>query len=184
MTRVLNIGSLNIDHVYSVAHLARPGETIHCREYHQFCGGKGLNQSVALAQAGADTFHAGQFLKARLEAAGVNTGWIETVPDIASGHAVIQVDQEGQNSITIYGGANQTFTEQDVNRILSAFSAGDILLLQNEVNCLPQMIRQAREKEMVVFFNPADSLRQRTYRGAARRHGRLAPAGGGHLHHQ
>jgi ribokinase len=161
VTKVLNIGSLNIDYVYSVQHLVRPGETITCKEYRQFCGGKGLNQSIALAQAGAQTFHAGKiggeglFLKKRLETAGVNTDFVETVPAGASGHAIIQVDENGQNSIMLYGGANQKFSKADVAKILGAFSAGDVLLLQNEVNQIAEMIRQARQKGMIVFYNPA-----------------------------
>ena len=161
MTKVLNIGSLNIDYVYSVQHLVQPGETIICKEYHQFCGGKGLNQSIALVLAGAETFHAGKigsegsFLKERLKAVGVNTDYIETVPDEATGHTIIQVDENGQNSITLYGGANQKFSKEDVAKILVAFSAGDYLLLQNEVNQIPEMIQQARQKDMIVIYNPA-----------------------------
>jgi ribokinase len=161
VTKVLNIGSLNIDYVYSVPHLVRPGETIICKDYRQFCGGKGLNQSVALALAGSETFHAGRigsegsFLKERLKAAGVNTDYIETIPDEVNGHTIIQVDENGQNSITLYGGANQKFSKADVAKILSTFSAGDYLLLQNEVNQIPEMIHQARQKDMIVFYNPA-----------------------------
>ena len=57
--RILNFGSLNIDKVYNVKDFVRPGETVLALEYQEFPGGKGLNQSVALAKAGAETYHAG-----------------------------------------------------------------------------------------------------------------------------
>ena len=57
--KLLNFGSLNLDFVYQVDHFVRPGETIASLGYQQFCGGKGLNQSIALAKAGAPVWHAG-----------------------------------------------------------------------------------------------------------------------------
>ena len=58
--KVINFGSLNFDHVYEVEHFVQPGETITAKNYHRLCGGKGLNQSIALARAGAPVFHAGK----------------------------------------------------------------------------------------------------------------------------
>ena len=75
---VLNFGSLNIDHVYQVPHFVAPKETLSCMDYAQFAGGKGLNQSVALARAGVRTAHAGKigadgaFLEETLKLAGVD----------------------------------------------------------------------------------------------------------------
>ena len=57
--KILNFGSLNLDYVYDVDHFVRKGETIASREMRIFCGGKGLNQSVALSKAGAQVYHAG-----------------------------------------------------------------------------------------------------------------------------
>ena len=57
--KVLNFGSLNLDHVYQVEHFVAPGETLSAGSQTVNCGGKGLNQSVALARAGARVFHAG-----------------------------------------------------------------------------------------------------------------------------
>ena len=59
MNKILNFGSLNIDYVYDVEHFVRPGETIQSKNLEVHCGGKGLNQSIALAKAGADVYHAG-----------------------------------------------------------------------------------------------------------------------------
>ena len=139
--RILNYGSLNIDHVYGVHHFVRPGETIGSTSYTRFCGGKGLNQSVALARAGAEVWHAGKigaegkFLKERLLADGVNVDFVEEVA-APTGHAVIQVDSNGENAIVIHGGANRAITRRDAERVLANFSPKDLLLLQNEISAI------------------------------------------------
>jgi ribokinase len=159
--KILNFGSLNIDHVYGVEHFVRPGETIQCENYNQYCGGKGLNQSIALALSGSKAYHAGKtgnnggFLIERLKMAGVNTDFVYMDNECATGHAVIQVDKSGQNSIMIWGGANRNLTKQETAKILDHFSADDCLLLQNEINRIPEIIHRAREKNMTIFFNPA-----------------------------
>jgi ribokinase len=125
------------------------------------CGGKGLNQSVALAHAGANVFHAGKVgrdgraLLACLNSAGVNTSFVEENRDVPSGHAIIQVDKIGQNSIIIHGGANRAILKEDVSRLLGSFSPGDCLLLQNEVSCVAEMIDQAKKRGLTIFLNPA-----------------------------
>jgi len=159
--KVLNFGSLNIDYVYNVDHFVRPGETLHSNSLEVFCGGKGLNQSVALSRAGADTYHAGsvgkvdgKMLVDALEGANVNTDGIYT-SDIRSGNALIQVTKEGQNSIILYGGANQVITEQHADQVLDSFLKGDVLLLQNEINLTGYLINKAYEKGMLIAFNPS-----------------------------
>ncbi len=141
--KILNFGSLNIDHFYKVDHFARPGETLGCGDYQVFAGGKGNNQSVALGRAGAAVYHAGKlcdrdiWLKELLEESCVNTKFIE-LADHPSGHAIIQVDKKGQNSIVIFGGANRQITETHIERVLEEFSSGDHLLVQNEINDIPK----------------------------------------------
>ncbi|MDD1635622.1 MAG: ribokinase [Methylococcaceae bacterium] len=160
MKRVLNFGSINVDHVYSVKHFVRPGETLSCQEYRRFAGGKGLNQSIALAQAGACVYHAGKvgaedaWLKTLMEDKGVDTRFVETING-PSGHAIIQVNTAGENSIVIVGGANQLMSKSDVQRILADFGPNDYLLVQNEVNAVSQIIRYAKIKGLMIVFNPA-----------------------------
>jgi ribokinase len=160
MKRVLNFGSINVDHVYSVAHFVRPGETLSCQEYRRFAGGKGLNQSIALAQAGACVYHAGKvgaeeaWLKTLMEDTGVDTRFVETING-SSGHAIIQVNAAGENSILIVGGANQLMSEVDVHRIVANFGPDDYLLVQNEVSAVPQIIRFAKANGLTIVFNPA-----------------------------
>ena len=158
--KVLNFGSLNIDHVYQLDHFVRPGETISCTSYEQFCGGKGLNQSVALAKAGAQVFHAGKigpegdFLIRFLKESGVDTSYVEK-GEIATGHAIIQVNNEGENSIVINGGANQAIIPDEVRNIINNFGEDDFLLMQNEISSSREIIEYARKRKMTVVFNPA-----------------------------
>jgi ribokinase len=158
--RVLCIGSLNIDHVYRVDHLVRPGETIASTEYQVSAGGKGANQAAALARAGAVVSLAGHvgpegaWLVDRLSQLGVDTQWARVV-DVPTGHAIIQVDADGQNSIVLYAGANRTLTAEWAESVLANFGPGDVLLLQNEVNDVPGLVAAGRRHGLQVCLNPA-----------------------------
>ena len=158
--RVLNIGSLNIDYVYSVDHIILPGETEATGSRNTFLGGKGMNQSCALAKAGVEVYHGGMigedgrmFLDA-CKKYGVHDEFIKIV-DGPSGHTVIQIDKNAQNSILLFGGANQKMTKEYIDEVLSHFNADDILLLQNEVNLLPYIVDKAYEKGMQIALNPS-----------------------------
>lgn len=158
--KVINFGSINIDHVYTVEHFVRPGETLRSKSYRVFSGGKGANQSIALASAGASVSHAGKigkdgrWLMQRLQQSGVDTSLIETI-ETPTGHALIQVNEEGENAIIIHGGANETVTKNDIDTVLSVVDIGDYLLVQNEINSVDKIIQKAKEKGMVIVFNPA-----------------------------
>ena len=158
--KILNFGSLNIDHVYAVDHFVRPGESLACLDYRQFAGGKGSNQSMALALAGARVFHAGKlgrdgaWLKDTLAARGVDTSFVDII-DRPSGHAVIQVDREGENAIVLHGGANRCITAADAERALPGFEPGDVLLLQNEISATAAIMRRAARQGLRIVFNPA-----------------------------
>jgi ribokinase len=159
-SKILNFGSLNIDYVYQVDHFVRPGETLSCESFNKFAGGKGNNQSVALARAGASVFHAGKvgkdgiWLKEKLEDEGVDVSNIE-ISDGASGHAVIQVNKEGENSIIIHGGANQEIQAAGALKVINKFSEGDHLLLQNEISETGEIIKQGHEQGLKIVLNPA-----------------------------
>ena len=158
--RVLNFGSLNIDYVYQVDHFVQPGETMSARSLRVNCGGKGLNQSVALARAGVETWHAGRigpegrFLRETLDQAGVRTRFVEETEG-STGHAIIQVDPAGQNSILLYDGANGEITPEFVTRVMDQFAAGDTVLVQNETSCVGEIVRQAARRGMRVALNAA-----------------------------
>lgn len=159
--KILCFGSLNLDKVYSVSHFLRAGETLSSTKMQEYCGGKGLNQSVALARAGAETYHAGCIgqadggpLLAMLNASGVNTSLVKALP-CPSGHAIIQVNEQGQNCILLYGGANQEVSKQQIDATLEQFQAGDMLVLQNEISNLSYLIETAGKKGMEIVLNPS-----------------------------
>ena len=159
--KVLNFGSLNIDLVYRVRDFVRPGETISAASFARFPGGKGLNQSIALARAGAKVLHAGAvgadggFLLELLRENGVDCAAVEVLDDTPSGHAVIQVSDAGENSIVLYPGANHRIGEELIDRALALTEPGDILLLQNEISCITTIMLRAEERGLRIVFNPA-----------------------------
>ncbi len=157
---IYNYGSINIDHIYRVPHLVMPGETLASHAYHKVLGGKGANQSIALARAGAAVRHIGRYhaadaaMLAPLSAAGVDVSGVAAVSE-PTGHAIIQVDDKAENAIVLYAGANHSFTRDELPGLLADAAAGDWLLLQNECSCTADMIRTAAAKGMQVAFNPA-----------------------------
>ena len=158
--KILNFGSLNLDYVYRVDHFAGPGETLSALSREVKPGGKGLNQSIALARAGARVFHAGclgkggEMLRELLEKDGVDTFLLRPVEEM-QGHTVIQVDPEGENSILLYGGSNRCVTEEQADETLAAFGPGDWLLLQNEISMNGRIVDRAYEQGMRIVLNPS-----------------------------
>ena len=158
---ILNFGSLNIDYVYAVPHFVRPGETLAASSYAVHCGGKGLNQSIALARAGLTPCHAGAVgengrpLLDILQKDHVDIRHIATLSGVSSGHAIIQVNEKGENSILLFGGANYEITPDLIQNVLSHFSAGDWLILQNEISGIEEIARTAARMGMRIVWNPS-----------------------------
>jgi len=166
--KVLCFGSLNLDYVYAVDHIVRLGETEDSAGLSVNCGGKGLNQSIAIARAGFPVWHAGLVgedgaeLVAQCVRNGVNTDFVRTVEG-RSGHTIIQVDKDGNNSIVLFGGANRRMTREFIREVIGAFREGDMIILQNEINLLPEIIDEAYEQGMKIVLNPSpysDNLRE------------------------
>jgi ribokinase len=158
--KILNYGSLNIDHVYRVPHIVRPGETLSSGDLKLFAGGKGANQSVAIAKTGVEVWHAGkvggdaQWLLDILKDAGVHTDLVR-VWDGPTGHAIIQVAESGENSIVLFGGGNQHIEVGEIEATMESFGTGDVLVLQNEINNVPEIMKAAAKKGMKIYLNPA-----------------------------
>jgi len=159
--RVLNFGSLNIDMVYQVERLVRAGETLAAADYRRFAGGKGFNQSIALARAGGCVSHAGrigqdgQWLRDMLAAEGADVGAVEVSASASTGHAMIQVTPSGENAILIHGGANQTLDEAFVDRAFEHQENVDFILLQNETSAVPEILAAVGARRLPVAFNAA-----------------------------
>jgi ribokinase len=159
--RILNFGSLNIDYVYQVDHVVKPGETISSYKMQVFPGGKGLNQSIALARAGAEVWHAGcigandgAFLVELLRENGVDVRNIYETGD-PTGNAIIQVDRNGQNSIIVYSGANGALQKEHIDAVLGEASPDDVLLVQNEVSNISYLIKKGLSLGLSIAFNPS-----------------------------
>jgi len=158
--QILNFGSLNIDYVYRVDRFVQPGETKSCQDLLINSGGKGLNQSIAAAKAGAAVAHAGiygrdgGFLIDKLRENGVDVTFMKTAEGV-NGHAIIQVDDTGQNCILLYGGTNQQLTKSFIEDTLVNFGSEGLVLLQNETNLVDKIITQAHARGLQVAFNAA-----------------------------
>lgn len=169
MPKLINLGSLCIDHVYAVANLVGSGETVSSTSHEIYPGGKGLNQSLASVYAGAEVAHFGcvgddgQFLVDLLAGAGVDVEGIRQVKGETSGHAVIQVNADGENAIVIAGGTNRLLERSDFERAFSQLGHGDWLLLQNEINDIDVILEMAAQSGAQVAFNiaPVDGRESR-----------------------
>lgn len=160
MMKILNYGSLNYDYVYTVPHIAAEGETISAEGMECHLGGKGLNQSVAIARAGSRVYQGGaagsdgdrffEFCAAN----GVSTEFIERMEG-ACGCAFIQVDSSSENCIVLYSGTNKRQSREHIDQVLESFEEGDLLILQNEINELPYLIDRAYERGMRIVLNPS-----------------------------
>ena len=159
--KILSFGSLNIDYVYSVPHFVKKGETLSAKELNVYTGGKGLNQSIALARAGVETYQAGaigtdgMFLLEQLKEAGVKTDLVKILDDVRTGNAIIQNDDEGDNCIVLFGGANRAITKEQVDEVFKDFTNEDYLLIQNEINELSYIVEKAKEEGMKIILNPS-----------------------------
>ena len=160
MNRIFNLGSVNIDHVYRVPHFVRPGETLAASSYSRGAGGKGFNQSIALARAGAAVCHVGatgadaDWLRSWLQTEGVDIRHL-ALSDEPTGHAVIQVSDAGENSIVLHGGANHAIPPQAVSKAIADARPGEWFLCQNETSSVPEALRIAKAAGLHVSFNPA-----------------------------
>lgn len=158
--KVLDFGSLNIDYTYAVSHITEQGETQTAHERTVFCGGKGLNQAIALAKAGTQVYLAGMvgreggILLDCAGKSGVNVDFVKKC-DATSGHAIIQVDAAANNCITLYSGTNRMIDKTFVDEVLQHFRKGDVLLLQNEISSLDYIIERAYEIGMKIMLNPS-----------------------------
>lgn len=158
--KILNFGSLNIDKVYAVEEIVKGGETIDSVSFNESVGGKGLNQSIAVAKAGGNIMHAGcvgkdgEILLQALKDNNVDTSLIKTV-ETASGQAIIQVDKHGQNCIILFHGANYEVDKAYIDGVMQDFAQGDILILQNEISNIDYIIEIAKAKQMKIYLNPS-----------------------------
>lgn len=176
---VIVLGSVNRDHVYSLDHIVCPGETVTSHGLNINWGGKGLNQAISLAKAG-------QKVKLAAAAAGSDYDGLAKLAqengldislvkktDTMTGHAVIQVASDGQNSIIVSPGANSEIDSAYIDSVIDSMNDDDVILLQNEISYIdndgmavssdPYIIGKASAKGIKVVLNPSpvsDEMRE------------------------
>jgi ribokinase len=158
---ILNFGSINLDLVYRVPHLPKPGETLASASFAKYLGGKGINQSIAASRSGADTLHIGclghdgEWLKSEIAAFGLPLDGLKYV-DTPTGHAVILVDDKGENQIVLFGGSNQAFTQAQIDTALKrANPKTDWVICQNETNLVHELAKSAKAKNIRIAYSAA-----------------------------
>ena len=157
---IFNLGSINIDLIYRVSHFPAPGETLTTRDHERMLGGKGANQSIALARAGGDVRHIGatsaedEWLRAEMRDAGVDIGGVQD-SGLATGHAVVSVSDDGENQILLYPGANHDIDLQAAVAQLDTADEGDWALLQNETNGADEFVAAARARGIKLAYSAA-----------------------------
>lgn len=156
--RIFNFGSLNIDKVYKLEKFVEPEETVIADSYEETFGGKGLNQSIAISRSGSDVYHIGvigkdgKALQEYLLDNNVNVDFMSEV-DVANGHAVIQLDKEGQNCIIVNKGSNAYLDKSMIDLAMKKVLSDDIVLLQNEVSNISYILEKAHEKHAFIAIN-------------------------------
>lgn len=157
---IFNLGSINADHIYGVPHLPRPGETLSASSFETGLGGKGINQSVAAASAGANVVHIGAvgpdggWAIDQINGHGIDTQFISRI-ETPTGHAIVNVDQDGENAIVLFSGANNRQNIEQVEAALKGAVRGDILLLQNETTLQAEAAKIAHDRGLVVIYSAA-----------------------------
>lgn len=164
MKPILVIGSLNMDFVVQTDKLPLPGETIKGRDFSTIPGGKGANQAVAAARLGGRVRMAGRVgqdgfgrnLTEGLASAGVDAGQVLPTAGVATGVALILVEREGQNQITIAAGANDRLEASDLEPSFQDFKQGVVLLqLESPLPTVEAAARLARRQEATTILDPA-----------------------------
>ncbi|ORX52793.1 Ribokinase-like protein [Hesseltinella vesiculosa] len=162
MKRILNYGSTNIDEFFIVPHICQSGETLLSTQHFVRAGGKGANQSVALAKAGCKVYHAGvmgsdaQWVYKTMEDYGVDMTYTKVEDNQANGRAFIQVsDETHDNCIVLFPGSNGRYTAEDAKDIVNEFETGDWIIQQNEISQGGAIMQAAADRGLSIIFNPA-----------------------------
>ncbi|MEQ4937975.1 ribokinase [Proteus terrae] len=163
--KLVILGSVNADHILNVAHFPLPGETISGNQFQMVFGGKGANQAVAAGRCGANiSFLAclgnddiGKKAKAQLMTDNIDTKSIELIDDVATGVALIFVNQQGENVIGIHAGANGQLDASYVQSHGNIIKEADALLMQLEspLDSVLKAAEIAKQENVQVILNPA-----------------------------
>ncbi|MGK0605277.1 ribokinase [Enterococcus gilvus] len=165
MNKITVVGSINLDTTIRTEQFPKPGETIHSKEVFTNGGGKGANQAIAAARNGAQVNFigavgdddGGKALVDLLEQDRINISGIDYLKSIKTGSAYVTVDDNGENSIVIYGGANQNISSEHILDNQELISSSDFLIAQLETNLssIEKSFEIARDSSVLTILNPA-----------------------------
>lgn len=163
--KVTVVGSLNVDTTLRIKRMPLPGETLAAADKTSAAGGKGANQAVAAARSGAQTAFVGQvgtdnggeMMIKDLQDNGIDTTGIRENDQVGTGSAAILLDEDGQNSILVYGGANQQLSVDDVAAAKQQIAAADFVIAQFETPQAATLkaFQIAKENGVKTILNPA-----------------------------
>lgn len=165
MKKIVVLGSINVDIILNIARLPLPGETMAMSNRSTAGGGKGANQAIAAVRAGAETSfiakigqdRSADFMLDTFKYDGLNIDHVTKDEKAGTGQAYILLDDNGQNSILIYGGANQTITAEDIQNASAAISDADCLITEFEtpLEASIEAFKIAKENNVLTILNPA-----------------------------
>ncbi|GEK27900.1 ribokinase [Furfurilactobacillus siliginis] len=166
--KVVVLGSLNVDSILRIPRLPLPGETMEMNDKSSAPGGKGANQAVAAARAGAQTAFIGKVgaddgasvLREALESDGISTEFVTTDEQRGSGQAYILLQESGQNSILVYAGSNQSLSKEDVDAAKDIIKDADFLISQFEtpIETTTYAFEYAQSVGVTTILNPAPAV--------------------------
>lgn len=165
MNKVTIVGSLNVDTTLRIKRMPLPGETLAAEGKSSAAGGKGANQAVSAARSGAQTAfigevgkdNSGQMMLDEMKANGIDVAGIRENDQVGTGTASILLDENGQNSILIYGGANQQLSPTDVEAAKDKITAADFVVAQFETPQAATLraFQLAKANGVTTILNPA-----------------------------
>lgn len=165
MNKVTIVGSLNVDTTLQIKRMPLPGETLAAEGKSSAAGGKGANQAVSAARSGAQTAfigevgkdNSGQMMLDEMKANGIDVAGIRENDQVGTGTASILLDENGQNSILIYGGANQQLSPTDVEAAKDKITAADFVVAQFETPQAATLraFQLAKANGVTTILNPA-----------------------------
>lgn len=163
--RLAVLGSINVDHIMNISQFPKPGETIIGHQYKIAFGGKGANQAVACGRSGADiTFIAcvgddaiGSEIISQLKTDNIHIDAISIIPQTPTGVAMILVNEQGENVISIVAGANGALTPTHFQQYHHVIEHADALLMQLEspLETVFEAAKRAKSHQTKVILNPA-----------------------------
>lgn len=170
MNKIVVLGSINVDTILNISHLPEPGETMHMHDRSTAGGGKGANQALAAVRAGAETSfiskigndHAADFMMKTFKDDGLNIDHVTFSKTEGTGKAYILLQDSGQNSILVYGGANADVTPADVDEAKDSIKDADCIIAQFEVPnpAIIEAFKIAKDNDVVTFLNPAPAQKE------------------------